>query len=136
MRISSRYVLDIAFMLSAAFLAVWAMAFAPAVISWVAFGVAAGVTVVALGSVLIARRDSRKVGHSMVALIALLTAVIAPLFAGTALTWTVFGLAIAFGVAAIGDLTVHELTTERVVHQLEVIGIQEPTGAPTGRTSA
>lgn len=35
----------------------------------------------------------------------------------TVLTWLVFADAIAVGVLALADLTVHEATTEKVVHQ-------------------
>jgi hypothetical protein len=40
--------------------------------------------------------------------------------AGTLLTWLVFADAIAVGLLALADLTAHEATTEKVVHQLVV----------------
>ncbi len=43
-------------------------------------------------------------------------------FSGTALTWLVFADALGLVLAALADLTAHELTTERVVHQLDVRG--------------
>jgi hypothetical protein len=36
------------------------------------------------------------------------------------LTWLVFADAIAVGVLALADLTAHELTSESVIHRLEV----------------
>ena len=36
------------------------------------------------------------------------------------LTWLVFADALAVGVLALADLTAHEATTEKVVHQLVV----------------
>ena len=41
-------------------------------------------------------------------------------FSGTLLTWLVFADALAVGVLALADLTAHEATTEKVVHQLVV----------------
>jgi hypothetical protein len=41
-------------------------------------------------------------------------------FSGSALTWLVFADAIAVGVLGLADLAMHEATTERIVHQLEV----------------
>ena len=41
-------------------------------------------------------------------------------FSGTLLTWLVFADALAVGVIALADLTAHEATTEKVVHQLVV----------------
>jgi hypothetical protein len=41
-------------------------------------------------------------------------------FSGTRLTWLVFAGAIAVGALALADLTAHEASTEKVVHQLVV----------------
>ena len=49
-----------------------------------------------------------------------LTLVAALAFSGTLLTWLIFADAIAVGVLALADLTAHEATTEKVVHQLVV----------------
>ena len=40
--------------------------------------------------------------------------------ASAVLTWLVFADALAVGVLALADLTAHEATTEKVVHQLVV----------------
>ena len=120
MRLSSRFILDILFMLAAAFLVVASMAWTAGVAGWTAFGVSAGVTVIAATSAVLTRRNARKLGHGVIALAGLWSLVAALAFSGTLLTWLVFADAIAVGVLALADLTAHEATTEKVVHQLVV----------------
>ncbi|HEY4461521.1 MAG TPA: hypothetical protein VGN41_02555 [Streptosporangiaceae bacterium] len=120
-QLSSRFILDNLFLVAGAFLAIGAMTWTIGVAHWVAFGVSAGLVVIAgLGAVL-ARKAGRKIGHGLVALAALWSLIAALVFSGTALTWLVFADAILVGVLALADLTAHEATTENVVHQLEVL---------------
>jgi hypothetical protein len=120
MRLSSRFILDVLFVLAAAFLVVASMTWSAGVAGWTAFGVSAGVTVIAAASAVLTSRNARKLGHGLVALAALWSLVAALSFTGTILTWLVFADAIAVGVLALADLTAHEATTEKVVHQLVV----------------
>jgi hypothetical protein len=120
MKLSPRFILDNLFLLAAAFLVVASMAWTVGVASWTAFGVSAGLTVLAAASAVLTRRTAVKAGHGLVALAALWSLVAALVFSGTVLTWLVFADAIAVGVVALADLIAHEATTERVVHQLEV----------------
>ena len=90
MRLSSRFILDNLFLLAAAFLVVASMTWNAGVAGWTAFGVSAGITVIAGTSAVLTARGARKLGHGLVALVAL------------------------------ADLTAHEATTEKVVHQLVV----------------
>jgi hypothetical protein len=120
MRLSSRFILDVLFVLAAAFLVVASMTWSVGVAGWTAFGVSAGVTVIAAASAVLTSRNARKLGHGLVALAALWSLVAALAFSGTVLTWLVFADAIAVGVLALADLTAHEATTEKVVHQLVV----------------
>jgi len=90
------------------------------VAGWTAFGVSAGITVIAGTSAVLTDRGARKLGHGLVALVALWSLVAALAFSGTLLTWLVFADALAVGVLALADLTAHEATTEKVVHQLVV----------------
>lgn len=136
MKLSSRYALDIAFLLGGAFLAVCAMTFSAPLVGWVGFGVAAGISVIAAGSAILARNRGRRLGHGVIAIIGLWSLSAALIFAGTALTWLVFANAVLLGIAAIGDLTAHEVSTEDVVHRLEVTGMPERAETPAGRTSA
>ena len=120
MKLSSRFLLDSLFLVAGAFLTVASMAWAAGTAGWTAFGVSAGVTVLALASAIAAKKGSRRLGHGLLGLVALWSLVAALAFSGTVLTWLVFADAIAVGVLALADLAVHEATTERIVHQLEV----------------
>jgi hypothetical protein len=120
MRLSSRFALDILFIIGGAFLAVAAMAFGASVAGWVAFGVSTGLAVLAAASMVVARRTGHWAGHATVGLIALWSLIAALAFSGTVLTWLVFADAIALGVAALADLTANEVREESVVHRLEV----------------
>jgi hypothetical protein len=118
MKLSSRFILDVLFILAAAFLAVAAMTWTAGVAGWTAFGVSAGIVIIAAASAVLTRQRARKLGHGLVSLAALWSLVAALAFNGTVLTWLVFADAIAVGVLALADLTAHEATTEKVVHQL------------------
>jgi hypothetical protein len=107
-------------MLAAAFLVVASMTWSAGVAGWTAFGVSAGITVIAAASAVLTPRYARKAGHGIIGLVALWSLVAALAFSGTLLTWLVFADAIAVGVLALADLSVHEATTEKVVHQLVV----------------
>jgi hypothetical protein len=120
MRLSSRFILDNLFLLAAAFLVVASMTWSAGVAGWIAFGVSAAITVIAGTSAVLTARSGRKLGHGLVGLVALWSLVAALAFSGTLLTWLVFADALAVGVLALADLTAHEATTEKVVHQLVV----------------
>jgi hypothetical protein len=120
MKISSRFVLDSLFVVAGAFLTVASMAWSAGTAGWTAFGVSTGIAVIAAASAVLASRVSQRVGHGVIGIVGLWSLVAALAFSGTALTWLVFADAIAVGVLALADLAVHEATTERIVHQLEV----------------
>jgi hypothetical protein len=120
MKLSSRFLLDSLFVVAGAFLTVASMAWAAGTAGWTAFGVSAGITVLAAASAVLAKKTSRRLGHGLIGLVALWSLIAALAFSGTALTWLVFADAIALGVLALVDLAAHEATTERIVHQLEV----------------
>ena len=73
-------------------------------------------------SVATARRTGQRIGHGLVGLAALWSLIAALIFTGPALTWLVLADAIALGVLALADLAAHEVSTENVVHRLEVTG--------------
>ncbi|MCW2907671.1 MAG: hypothetical protein JWL68_2460 [Actinomycetia bacterium] len=122
MKLSPRFVLDNLFVLGAAFLAVSAMAFSVTLAGWLAFGVSTGLAVVAAASMAAAHRIGQRIGHGVVGLVALWSLIAALIFTGSVLTWLVLADAIALGVVALADLTAHEVSTENVVHRLEVTG--------------
>ena len=55
------------------------------------------------------------------------TIVEAIVFGGSTLVWVSFATAVAGVVIAIVGLTIHEMTTERVVHELRVTSDREPS---------
>jgi hypothetical protein len=120
MKLSSRFLLDSLFVVAGAFLIVASMAWTANTAGWTAFGVSTGITVLAAASAVLGRKNARKLSHGLLGLVALWSLIAALAFSGTALTWLVFADAIAVGVFALADLAVHEATTERIVHQLEV----------------
>ena len=125
MRISSRFTLDILFVIGAAFLTVAAMSFRAPVAGWVAFGVSTGFAVIGAASMTLAHRTGQRFGHAAVGLVGLWSLIAALVFSGTLLTWLLFADAIALGVVAIADLTAHEVSEESVVHRLEVAASPE-----------
>jgi hypothetical protein len=131
MKLSSRFLLDSLFVVAGAFVTVASMAWAAGTAGWTAFGVSVGITVLAATSAALAKKTAHRFGHGLIALVGLWSLVAALAFSGTALTWLVFADAIAVGVLALADLAVHEATTERIVHSLEV---RDP--ATDGRVAA
>ena len=122
MKISSRFILDNLFVIAGAFLVAAALAFTAPVAGWTGFGVFTGLTVIAGVSAALARNPGRKAGHGLVAVAGLWSLIAALVFSGTVLMWLVLADAILVGVLALADLTAHEVTTEKVVHQLVVTG--------------
>jgi hypothetical protein len=120
MKLSSRFILDASFLIAAAFLVVASMTWSASVAGWTAFGVSAGITVIAGTSAVLSQRIPRQLGHGLIALAGLWSLVAALAFSGTLLTWLVLADAVAVGLIALADLTAHEATTEKVVHQLVV----------------
>lgn len=136
MKLSLRFALDNLFVLGAAFLAVSAMAFSAPVAGWLAFGVSAGLLVLAGASLGTTRRAGQRIGHGLVGVAALWSLIAALIFTGPALTWLVLADGIALGVLALADLAGHEASTENVVHRLEVTGDSRPSDLPAGRVAA
>ena len=120
MKLSSRFLFDSLFVVAGAFLTVASMAWAANTAGWTAFGVSVGVAALAALSIALTRKNSQRAGHSLLGLIALWSVVASLIFSGSLLTWFVFADAVAVGVVALADLALHEATTERIVHSLEV----------------
>lgn len=118
--LSPRYALDVVTMLGGGFLALSALTFSSGVAGWLGFGVSTGIAVLALAGALLTRRMSARIGHGATAVVAIWSLIAALVFSGTALTWLVFADALGLLVVALADLTVHEVTTERVVHAIDV----------------
>ncbi|MDG4823444.1 hypothetical protein O7635_16425 [Asanoa sp. WMMD1127] len=120
MKLTPRFALDMSYLAGGVFLLVAAIAFAPATAGWLAFGVATGLTAVAGLSAIRATTPGVKLGHSAIAVAGLWSLVAALTFTGATLTWLVFANAALLAALAVADLVSHEVTTERVVHELVV----------------
>ena len=134
MKLSPRFAFDTLAVAGGAFLIAAAMSFSAPVAGWLAFSVSTGLAVLAAASAALTRPAGQRIGHGLLGLVALWSLIAALVFAGTALTWLVFADAIALGVAALADLAAHEVTTENVVHRLEVTG--SPAAGRSGRIAA
>lgn len=120
MRIAN-YFTNMAYLLAAAFVVVVSLVFTSGVVGWIGFGVSAGIVLVALAQTMLNRRVVPKLGHGAVLVMALWSVVAALVFTGGPLTWLVFADALGIMGLALANLGVHEFSSERVVHQLEVI---------------
>src|SRR5579875_1776290 len=110
MRLSARFAIGNVIVIVGAFLAVVAMAFSAPVTGWIGFGVFTGLTLLAFASGAAVSKIGRKGVYALLGLVGLWSLIAALVFAG----------GIAMAVIALGDLTAHEVTTENVVHRLEV----------------
>ena len=120
MSLRPRFGVDVLGLLAGGFLVVASVAFTAGVAGWVGFGVFTGLTVLGAAGAVFAKRTSARVGHGVLGLVSLWALIAALVFTGPALTALVFADALAVVLVALADLAVHELSTERVVHQLEV----------------
>lgn len=106
--------------LTAGFLVVATQAFAPAVVAWLSFGIATGIAVAALATLPLPVGLVQRLLSGLTVVLGGWTIVASLVFAPTTVVWLGFASAIALVAVAIGGLTAHELTTERVVHSLAV----------------
>jgi hypothetical protein len=117
---SLRFGLGTLFALAGGFLAVSSFTFTAGTASWLAFAVSTGVTVVAATALARSGVSSRSVGYAGAFAVGLWSLIAALLFAGNVLTWLIFADAVALVAVALTDLALHEISTERVVHTIEV----------------
>ena len=123
---SIRYIYNIALALAGGFLVIASLAFSPPIAAALAFAVAAGVTIVSVGTVP-ARIGTIQRGLSGVTgLLGAWTVAASLVFFPTTVVWLGFASAAAMVGLAVVGLTAHELTTERVVHSLEVDRSTQP----------
>jgi hypothetical protein len=135
MKLSSRFAVDVALVTGSAFLVAAALSFSPPVAGWLSFSVSAALAVLAVAGLALAPDTGNRIGHGLAWLVAVWSVAASLIFSGTALTWLVFADAVALGLIALADLTAHEVTTENVVHRLEVAGDQA-ADSPAGRIAA
>lgn len=117
---SNRYILNTLSLVAGAALLVASRVFTGNRLEWVGFGVSAVVLIGAVTGLTIATRQRHVLGFGVLAAAAAWSAAAALIFTGTTLAWLVFADALAIALIALAALVVHEFTTERVVHTLEV----------------
>jgi hypothetical protein len=117
---NSRYLTNAALTVAGAFLVVASQSFAIPVFQWLMLGI--GVAAVLLGGavVLTSRGPAQNSLDGIIAILGAWTIVASLVFAGSAVTWLGFASGAAFVALALIGLTLHELSTERVVHSIEV----------------
>lgn len=126
---SLRFALGSLFAVAGGFLAVTSFTFAPATASWLAFGVGTGVTVLAAAALAKRGATITSVGYAAAFAVGLWSLIAALIFTGDTLSWLVFADAVALVAVALADLGLHEISTERVVHTLDVHGRSEAVHA-------
>lgn len=123
---STRYLSNLALILAAGFLVVATQAWAPPAAAGITFGVAIGFTVIGL-AMLAHRVTVQRVLAGLVTVIGAWTVIASLVFVPTTALWLGFASALAVVALSVIGMTAHELTTERVVHSLEVR--REPVSA-------
>lgn len=117
---SIRYLYNLTLGLVAGFLVVASQVFAPITVAWLTFGIGVGITVAALGMFALRTGLAQRTLSGVDVLLGAWTIVASLVFFPTTVVWLGFASALAFVGLAVAGLTAHELTTERVVHSLEV----------------
>jgi hypothetical protein len=118
-RLGIRYSSYLVMALVAGFIVVVSQAFAPSTAAWIAFG--AGVFFIVAGTV---RMLDPGILHRLInggiEVLGVLIVIETLLATGSTVEWLSFAGALAVLALSLIGLTVHELSTERVVHSLEV----------------
>jgi hypothetical protein len=115
-----RYPYNIGLALVAGFLVVATQAFAPTTVACLTFAIVTGATLAALGSIPARVGLFQRAPSGVTAVVGAWTIVATLVFAPTTVVWLGFASAVALLALAVAGLTAHELSTERVVHSIEV----------------
>lgn len=116
---SLKFGISTLFALAGGFLVAASLAFSAGMASWLAFGIGTGVAVIATAA-LSQGRSRHSVGYAAEFAVGLWSLIAALVFSGSTLTALIFADAVALVAVALADLAVHEVSTERVVHTLDV----------------
>ncbi len=118
-RLGIRYSSYLVTALVAGFIVVVSQAFAPSTAAWIAFG--AGVFFIVAASIrMLEPGIVHRLVHGSIGILGILIVIEALLASGSTVVWLSFAGALGVLALALIGLTVHELSTERVVHSLEV----------------
>lgn len=128
---SPRFLSNIVLALAGGFLVVASRVFAPGTVAWLALAI--GLGALALAGVVQLQRSRGILQRWLDAVsggLAIWTAVAAMAYTGSVMTWLSFADALGFVGLALAGLVAHEVSTERVVHSLEIRGAgRSHTGA-------
>jgi hypothetical protein len=117
---SLKYVINLLLALAGGFLVVASRTFAANTAGWLGLGIGIFAGVLAGVGAAAAGLRLRSAGYAVTALVGVWTIVSSSVFSGSLLGWLVFADALALVAVALADLTAHEVSTERVVHTLDV----------------
>ena len=116
--------------LTAGFLVVATQVFAPVTVAWITFGIGVGITAAALAIVPLRTSRVQRALSGLTVVLGAWTIVLSLVFAPTTVIWLGFASALAFVALAFAGLTAHELSTERIVHSLDIpVRDREPIAA-------
>jgi hypothetical protein len=119
-KMSTRYILNTLSLVAGVFLVVASRVYTGGTLEWLGFGVSAGVLLFGVVGLTLAEQRRHVVGYGFLSAVAAWSAVAALVFSGSTLGWLVFADAIAVAAIALGAAALHEVTTERVVHTLDI----------------
>jgi hypothetical protein len=118
---STRFLTNLTVLTLGAFVVVVSQAFAVSTFMWLMFG--AGIAALAIagpGLAIPSRGLTQRALDGLIGVLGASTIVASMVFAGATITWLGFAAGAALFALAIVGLTLHELTTDRVVHSIEV----------------
>ena len=116
----TRYLSNLALTLAAAFLVVAEFAFSLSTAAWLTFALSIGFVAISGFMLITGRSIAQRTIGGISLLIGAWTIVASLVFAPATVMWLGFASAVALVALGVTGLTVHELTTERVVHSLTV----------------
>jgi FtsH-binding integral membrane protein len=117
---STRYLTNLTLAVAGGFLVVASQAFSQPAFEWIAFGIGVLAVMLSAGVFLSGRGRVQRGLDLLTATLGAWTIVETLIFTATTNTWLGFSSGAAFVAIALVGLTAHELSTERVVHSLEV----------------
>jgi len=117
---NSRYLTNAALALIGGFTVVASQVWIPATFMWLMFSAAVLAVALSSAAALNGRGNAQRGLDGLVAILGGWTIVASLVFSGSVITWLGFASGAAFVALALIGLTLHELSTERVVHSIEV----------------
>lgn len=120
---SFRFLTNTALMLLGGFLVVVSLAWVPSVFMWLMFAGGIAAVVLATAAALPGRGLAQRSLDGVLLILGAWTIVASLVFAGSTITWLGFASACGFVALALIGLGLHEVSTERVVHSLEISGV-------------